>query len=368
LPRAALFIREGLKVRASELDKLGEAIQGVEEAKERSRKKARDVFRRGRQVRRFSNSRTFSQNPVILPARPRLENGRMSVNRRSVTLFVVSLVTAAGALAAHDMFLKLPTYFLEPNADVEVALVNGTFDRSENVITRDRMSDVSIVGPGGEARHPRSSAWRDSAVHHENPDSVDTSILSFRTGGAGTYVIGVSTKARALGLSAEDFNAYLEHDGVLDVLEARVKRGETDRPATERYSKHVKAIVQVGEDRTDTYGHKLDYPAEFVPLRNPYDLTEGDTLGIRFLHRGQPVSGQLVYASYEGYHAHVETDAGTAHREAVGTRTDSDGVARIPLSRAGRWYARTIHMVATPDEPDVDYESNWATVTFEVGR
>ena len=41
---AALFIREGLKVRASELDKLGEAIQGVEEAKERLRKKARDVF------------------------------------------------------------------------------------------------------------------------------------------------------------------------------------------------------------------------------------------------------------------------------------------------------------------------------------
>ena len=41
---AALFIREGLKVRASELDKLGEAIQGVEEAKARLRKKARDVF------------------------------------------------------------------------------------------------------------------------------------------------------------------------------------------------------------------------------------------------------------------------------------------------------------------------------------
>jgi Arc/MetJ-type ribon-helix-helix transcriptional regulator len=41
---AALFIQEGLKVRASELDKLGEAIQGVEEAKERLRKKARDVF------------------------------------------------------------------------------------------------------------------------------------------------------------------------------------------------------------------------------------------------------------------------------------------------------------------------------------
>jgi len=290
----------------------------------------------------------------------------MNVHRRSAILVAVSVLAAAGALAAHDMFLKLPTYFLEPNTDVEVALINGTFDRSENVIVRDRMSNVSIVRPGGEVTHPPSSAWRDSAVHHENPDSVDTSILGFRTGGAGSYVIGVSTKTRALSLSADDFNEYLEHDGVLDILEARKKRDETDRPATERYSKHVKAIVQVGEIRTDSYSYELSYPAEFVPLQNPYDLTVGDTLELRFLHRGQPVADQLVYASHEGYHAHDGADA-VAHREAVETRTDADGVAQIPLSQAGRWYVRTIRMVATPDEPDVDYESNWATVTFEVG-
>ncbi|MEE9245925.1 MAG: hypothetical protein V3U63_06960 [Gemmatimonadota bacterium] len=41
---AALFIQEGLKVRATELERLGDAIQAVEEAKERLQKKARDVF------------------------------------------------------------------------------------------------------------------------------------------------------------------------------------------------------------------------------------------------------------------------------------------------------------------------------------
>lgn len=41
---SALFIREGLKVRATELERLGDAIQAVEEAKERLRNKARDVF------------------------------------------------------------------------------------------------------------------------------------------------------------------------------------------------------------------------------------------------------------------------------------------------------------------------------------
>ncbi|UCC29828.1 MAG: hypothetical protein JSU86_16685 [Phycisphaerales bacterium] len=41
---AALFIREGLKVRASELEQLREALQQVQRAKSRLREKAREVF------------------------------------------------------------------------------------------------------------------------------------------------------------------------------------------------------------------------------------------------------------------------------------------------------------------------------------
>lgn len=41
---AALFIREGLEVRAGELEQLEEALKGVEEAKERLRQQAREVF------------------------------------------------------------------------------------------------------------------------------------------------------------------------------------------------------------------------------------------------------------------------------------------------------------------------------------
>ncbi len=41
---AALFIREGLRVHARELDELDEALRGVEKAKDRLRQKARRVF------------------------------------------------------------------------------------------------------------------------------------------------------------------------------------------------------------------------------------------------------------------------------------------------------------------------------------
>lgn len=42
---AALFIREGLKVHNKELEELAEALRGVEDAKEKLRQKAREVFR-----------------------------------------------------------------------------------------------------------------------------------------------------------------------------------------------------------------------------------------------------------------------------------------------------------------------------------
>jgi Arc/MetJ-type ribon-helix-helix transcriptional regulator len=44
---AALFIREGLKVHARELNELEDALSGVESAKENLKEKAREVFRTG---------------------------------------------------------------------------------------------------------------------------------------------------------------------------------------------------------------------------------------------------------------------------------------------------------------------------------
>jgi uncharacterized GH25 family protein len=135
-----------------------------------------------------------------------------------------------------------------------------------------------------------------------------------------------------------------------------------DESARERYSKHVKAIVQVGETRSDSYSYRLGYPIEIVPQQNPYELAAGDALEVLVLCDGEPVANQVVYASYEGYHAH---GGDGEHREAVQTRTDGTGLARIPLDHSGRWYVRLIHMVPV-DGPEVDYESNWATLTFEV--
>jgi len=284
----------------------------------------------------------------------------MNIDRRALVTAAALTLAIVATARAHDMFLKLESFYLEPNSSAVVSLMNGTFEESENVIARDRIADVSIVTPDGVV-HPPMSVWRDTAAHHWDADSVDTALLPFDTGAAGTYVIGVSTNPTVFTLADTAFNAYLVHDGVLDVLEDRKATGKMGDDATERYSKHVKALVQVGGTRSAQFSHELGYPIEFVPMQNPYELGVGDNLEVRLLRDGRPVTNQLVYASSERFH----DDAGE-HTPAVTTRTNGQGVATIPLSEGGRWYIRSIHMVETTSEPDVDYESNWATLTFEV--
>lgn len=278
------------------------------------------------------------------------------MTRRALALAVCGLLLLAGAVAAHDLFLKLGNYFLEPHAEAAAWLMNGTFRESEAAVARDRMADVSVVGPTAEdVEHPPASAWRDTASR---------SVLRFETGDPGTYVLGVSTRPRPIELTGEQFDDYLAHDGLLDVLERRRETGRAGTAAREVYAKHVKAVVQVGEARSETWRAELGYPAEIVPRANPYALAAGDTLAVRVLVDGEPVEDQLVYAAREGWTPPEEP--GPGEREPIRVRTDAGGVARVPLAGPGRWYVRFIHMARADGEPDVDYVSKWATLTFEL--
>ena len=268
---------------------------------------------------------------------------------------VVLAVLLTPALSrAHDMFLVVPDHDLPADQEVTVSLYNGTFEESLNVIDRDRMADVTVVDGTGTRTHPEPDRWREEG---------EMTLLDFRTGGPGTYVVGVSTKPNVIELTAEEFNEYLRHDGVLDVLEEREASGSLDQPARERYAKHVKTILTVGGESSDTWATRLGYPVEIVPTANPAELALGDTLELLVLDEGEPAADQLVYASHEGYHAHGDDGA---HREAATLRTDAEGKAEVTLDRPGRWYVRLIRMLPTEDQ-ETDYESNWATLTFEIG-
>lgn len=266
----------------------------------------------------------------------------------SSAVIAVALTLVAAAVAdAHDMFLRPVRYYLEPNAVTLVRVLNGTFSKSENSIARTRVADIAVVSPAGRARLD-TALWSIKG---------DTSTFEFKATAAGTYVLGVSTKPNFIALQAKDFNAYLTEDGIPDVLNARRRNGEMEKPARERYSKHVKALVQVGRARSAAAITPLGYPAEVVPMTNPYSLKIGDTLSVRTLVEGKPMGAQLVQ-----YGGRQLSGSNIAQRE---TRSDGNGVARIKVAAAGIWYIKFVNMVRVTGD-SVDYESRWATLTFQV--
>ncbi|MDQ3753709.1 MAG: DUF4198 domain-containing protein [Acidobacteriota bacterium] len=260
----------------------------------------------------------------------------------ALLLFILSMVTAN----AHDLFLKFDTYFLRPDSSATVRLLNGSFRGSEGVVRRDRMRDVSLVAPGGTT-HPAASDWRDEG---------NTSLLNVRTAGAGTYVVGVSTLPREIELRAADFNEYLAHDGIPDTLAERRRNRQLNRDVRERYSKHVRAIFQVGDARTDDFRTPLGYPVEIIPQQNPYSLRVGQTIEVLCTLDGRPLANQYVLAGRER--------AGRMSRQ-ISTRTDANGIARFRLHSTGKWFIKMIHMTPLTDA-EVNYESKWATLTFEI--
>ncbi len=208
--------------------------------------------------------------------------------------------------SSHVMYLKLDSYFLEPDTKATIQLFNGTFDKSENVITRDRMLDASLLGNGQRIK-VADSQWTEK-------DSV--TLLNFQAGAAGTWVAGISTAPRSIEMDAEAFNTYLEHEGILDMLTFRKENDELEDAAVEKYSKHVKTIFQVGNKRTNDWETALGYPIEFVPLDNPYDLNTGDSIRVKLLFNGEPLANQLVYADYkapEDAHTHDDAEAEDGH-------------------------------------------------------
>lgn len=278
------------------------------------------------------------------------------MNTRRRLLVISTLVIGVGGIAAtldaHDLFLRPRDFVVTEGTPVEVRVLNGTFTSSEGVVTPDRLRDLSVAGPDGVS-HPERSGW--TATGKE-------SAWRLKLGGAGTYVLGASLSPKTIKLTGAQFSEYLREDGLPDMLAARKKAGISATPAHERYAKHVKAMVRVtgkGAPPADTgYRTVFGYPAELVPLTDPYTLKPGGALAVRALVEGAPAVRQVILSGGRAPNG--------ARFAETSVRTDANGRARILIPRRGTWYVKFIHMVTVPagGADSVTHESKWATLTF----
>ena len=268
--------------------------------------------------------------------------------KRKFTIGIILCSVMLLPVFAHDLFLKLDSFFVKVNDKVTIKILNGSFQNSEGAVDFARLKDVSVVSPTGTRTNPKEVDFTRVAT---------TSFLNLQPTETGNYVVGLSTMPREIDLKAKDFNEYLQEDGIPDTLADRKHKNELTKDVRERYSKHVKTIFQAGDKQSDNFNTILGYPVEIVPQNNPYSVKAGGTLSILCLKDGKPLTNQVVLSGRED----------GAGKLVVGSsiRTDKKGIAKIKIDGQGKWYVKFINMTRISD-PKVNYESRWATLTFEI--
>ncbi|HMC15773.1 MAG TPA: hypothetical protein VKI18_09085, partial [Albitalea sp.] len=59
--------------------------------------------------------------------------------------------------------------------------------------------------------------------------------------------------------------------------------------------------------------------------------------------------------------------AGADPNAKIALRSDADGRVLLPLSHVGAWMIKAVHMRPAPAGSGADWESLWASLSFEVG-
>jgi uncharacterized GH25 family protein len=176
---------------------------------------------------------------------------------------------------------------------------------------------------------------------------------------AGLYTVVYRSHRTRIDLPPEKFDEALRLEGLERILALRKSRGESLKPSTEVFSRCAKALLLVGQPATPGGGAAFDRPAgmplELIPEKNPYTLKAGDELPVRLLYEGKPLSGALVIAL--GLH---QTDG------KIAARSGKDGRVRLRLPEGGFWLIKSVHMVPAPRDTGVDWESLWASLTFDL--
>ena len=271
------------------------------------------------------------------------------MRRSIVTASIVSALMASAA--GHELWVTAHTWRAEPGASVTILThVGGRFPNPDSFTTPDRIESVRLIGPA-------SDDVQKPALRREG-DSLAADVRLPAT--PGTYVAIVTVKPRAVEKPADVFAAHLEHQGLDHVREDRARRGESDKPARERYSRYGKTLLRVGigggEAATKPAGLKI----ELVPLDDPTALRPGDRLRLRLLYDGQPIAGTLVGAIYASADSKPDEWPFTA-------RTDGSGDVAFTLENPGPWLIRAVHMVRREGETGpqaADWETYWASLTF----
>jgi uncharacterized GH25 family protein len=269
-----------------------------------------------------------------------MEPGKMRTAGPFVFAALLGLVSAA--LRAHDFWIEPATF--TPAAGQRVAVwlrVGDHFPGDAFPRISERIERFAILAKG--------SAAAVVGVEGRSPAGY---VLA---GEPGLYLLVYDSNHAALTLPAEKFEQHLAEQGLERISELRRRKGASSSPGREIYSRCAKALVAVGTGGGDGYDRRAGLPLELIPEQNPLQLAPGEDLPLRLLYQGKPLAGAWVQARNP-----------RRAEESISGRTDAQGRVRLRLASGGFWLVKAVHMVPASQESGADWESFWASLTFEV--
>lgn len=260
--------------------------------------------------------------------------------RLAATLFMTSaaLLLAASGLRAHDFWIEPSTFHPVPGEIVSVGLRVGQDFVGDPVPRMSNAIEQFIVRQGGETQ---------PITGMENVDPAGW----LRADGEATAVIGYRSGSSYIELPAAQFEDYLRQEGLDRIVAARTQRKEQGKPGKERFYRYAKALL-TGKAASDAATKPFGFAYEIVPDADP--TVQSASFAGRVLYNGKPLAGALIMGM-------LHSDPSVR----LTMRSDERGAFSFKLPRAGAWQIKSVHMVRAWFFSDADWESLWASLTFE---
>ena len=245
-------------------------------------------------------------------------------------------------LSAHDFWIEPSSFHPAVGSELAVFLRVGQDFRGEPVPRNPRLIEKFVlVAAGGQ--EPIGGL----------PGSDPAGL--FRVRQAGLQWIAYRSGRTPITLEPDKFEKYLADEGLESILAARERRGERGREGREVFSRSAKSLIAANGQSGRSFDRPLDLTLELVPEKDPLGKRPGGLLPLKLLYEGRPLPDCLVVALHRGQ-----------PQDTVRARTDREGRVSLKIAAQGAWLVKAVHMTAAPPETEADWESIWASLTFEI--
>lgn len=254
----------------------------------------------------------------------------------------LSLSLAAPAALAHEFWIEPSAYRPAVGSTVDLTLFIGHhFDSERFPRTSARIERFVAVGPEGEG-DVGGVEGKSPAGHLHIADP-------------GAYVVAYRGTPKLTELEAQKFEGYLREKGLVEAIAARAAAGTSSAPGRELFSRCAKTLLVTPGWSGSPVDRAVGMRLELVAQNNPFELAPGQAIDLLLLFESAPAAGRLVIAELPG------------HPDAlVSARTGPDGRASLTLSKPGPWLISAVHMITAPAGTNAEWESLWASLTFEL--